>query len=128
MAHTHSPRGPEMRDANISLVVWTGIAILIAIFVCIGIAVVQFRIEESLLPKRAADNPFVQEGRIPPEPRLQSFPAKDLEEFRSKQVGETSAYGWVDKEGGVARVPIDKAMDMVLKKGLPVRGTEAAKK
>jgi len=31
------------------------------------------------------------------------------------------SYGWVDKEGGVTRIPIDRAMDVMLQRGFPAR-------
>ena len=39
---------------------------------------------------------------------------------RAKREKLTS-YGWVDKEGGVARIPIDRAMDVMLERGFPAR-------
>jgi hypothetical protein len=36
-----------------------------------------------------------------------------------------TSYGWVDKEGGVTRLPIDRAMEVMLEKGFPAR-TKAA--
>ena len=41
--------------------------------------------------------------------------------FRAEQYAHLHGYGWVDETAGVARVPIDKAKEMLLKKGLPVR-------
>jgi len=32
-----------------------------------------------------------------------------------------TSYGWVDKNAGVVRIPIDEAMKIVVKQGLPVR-------
>ena len=31
------------------------------------------------------------------------------------------SYGWVDSDGGVVRMPIDRAVELVLERGLPVR-------
>ena len=33
----------------------------------------------------------------------------------------STTYGWVDQQKGVVRIPIAQAMDLVVKKGLPVR-------
>jgi hypothetical protein len=30
-------------------------------------------------------------------------------------------YGWVDKEGGVTRIPIDRAMELMLQRGFATR-------
>jgi hypothetical protein len=45
----------------------------------------------------------------------------DLKEFRARQQAHLHGYAWVDETSGVARVPIDKAKEMLLKKGIPVR-------
>ena len=31
------------------------------------------------------------------------------------------SYGWVDKNAGVVRIPIDEAMKLTLERGLPAR-------
>jgi len=33
---------------------------------------------------------------------------------------QLNSYGWVDEKAGVAHIPIDQAMDMIAKRGLPV--------
>jgi hypothetical protein len=65
-----------------------------------------------------------QRDRRPPEPRLQDNPQQELRDLRAKQEGLLNGYGWVNKEGGVARIPIDEAMRMVVEKGLPVRESQ----
>lgn len=67
------------------------------------------------------------EERLPPEPRIQANPAADLKTLRDQEDVMLTTYGWVDARGGVVRVPIDVAMQQVLKDGLPVRQQEKAK-
>jgi hypothetical protein len=57
------------------------------------------------------------EGRLPPEPRLQTAPPAELAQVREADrlaLGEgddvAQRYGWVDQAGGVARIPIEDAM------------------
>jgi hypothetical protein len=54
-------------------------------------------------------------------PHLQISPAVDLEKFREREAAELSTYGWIDRTAGVVRIPIARAMDLVLERGLPVR-------
>jgi len=68
-----------------------------------------------------------QQQRLPPEPRLQTDPREDLRVFRQAEEDALKSYGWVDKNTGVVRIPIDKAMSLTLERGLPVR-PEGAKK
>lgn len=62
-----------------------------------------------------------QEDRLPPEPRLQTNPRQDLRDLRESESALLESYGWVDKNGGVVRIPIDEAMKLVLQRGLPSR-------
>ena len=65
--------------------------------------------------------PAPGEERLPPEPRLQVNPASDMERLRTQEDAVLTTYGWVDRQAGIARIPIDVAMRQVLDEGLPVR-------
>lgn len=56
-----------------------------------------------------------------PEPRIQKAPADDMARLRAEQEVVLQSYGWVDREAGIVRVPINVAMKLVLEDGLPVR-------
>ncbi len=62
-----------------------------------------------------------EENRLPPEPRLQTNPRQDLSDLRAQEDQILTTYGWVDKNAGVVRIPIDQAMKLVLQRGLPAR-------
>jgi len=64
-----------------------------------------------------------QRDQLPPAPRLQDDPQQDLRDLLAKQQGELSHYSWVDKDAGIARIPIEDAMRIVVQRGLPVRGS-----
>lgn len=64
----------------------------------------------------------LQPGRVlPPGPRLQVNAQEDLRDYLQQQQQTLNSYGWVDQGAGVVRIPIDRAMDELLEKGLPVR-------
>lgn len=56
-----------------------------------------------------------------PAPQLQPDPTADLNKFRTREEQILSSYGWVDKDNGVVRIPIDRAMQLIEQRGLPVR-------
>jgi hypothetical protein len=62
-----------------------------------------------------------QQERVPPAPRLQVNPREDLRELRSAEDAVLTSYGWVDKNNGLVRIPIDEAMKLTVQRGLPVR-------
>lgn len=55
-----------------------------------------------------------QEPYDPPAPRLQADPAAELVELREREDLILATWGWVDKEGGVAQVPIERAMELLV--------------
>src|ERR1700676_553019 len=63
----------------------------------------------------------------------QSFPAPQLEidergqldKIRIDEEETLSSYDWVDQKAGTVRIPIDRAMDLIAQRGLPVRAQGA---
>jgi hypothetical protein len=60
-------------------------------------------------------------AKAPPTPNLQNQPFKDIYMLRQGETEKLTSYGWVDKDGGVARIPIDRAMELMLQRGFPAR-------
>ena len=60
--------------------------------------------------------------------RLQITPEVDLAALRAKENRELASYGWIDKESGVVRIPIVRAMDLIAQRGLPMRDDPDAPK
>ena len=57
--------------------------------------------------------------QIPPEPRIEVEPYKQLLDVHAREDHVLSSYAWVDKSQGIVRIPIDQAIDDLAKKGLP---------
>lgn len=55
----------------------------------------------------------------PPKPRLQVQAPKDLKSLQATEQEVLTTYAWVSKEAGIARIPIERAMQLVLERGLP---------
>ena len=69
----------------------------------------------------------VPQGQNPPGPNLLAIlpsahgePAA-LGDFRAKENEILTTYGWADKNAGTIRIPIDRAKELLLERGLPVR-------
>jgi hypothetical protein len=56
---------------------------------------------------------------IPPGPRLQSVPPRDMDQLRTQDRKALTEYGWVDQANGVAHIPVDRAIAILAEKGLP---------
>jgi hypothetical protein len=61
-------------------------------------------------------------GTLPPPPNLLLNEPLNLQQFRAKEANELNTYGWVDKNAGTVRLPIERAKDLLLERGLPARG------
>ena len=57
--------------------------------------------------------------RTPPEPRLEPNPLLPRARVRAEEDAVLSSYGWVDRTTGVVRVPITRAMEILVARGLP---------
>ena len=64
--------------------------------------------------------------REPPAPRLQTQPFRDISELRQREAEQLTTYGWVDKNTGVTRLPIDRAMQLMLERGVRVQSGSSA--
>lgn len=71
-------------------------------------------------------SPLFQTDQQPPEPRLQADPAAELQRLRTQERETLDSYGWVDKDAGVVRIPIDRAIDLIAERGLPTRDQSAS--
>jgi len=60
---------------------------------------------------------------LPPEPRLQTDPHGDLLKLREAEDHILNSYGWVDRNAGVVRIPIEQAMKLTVARGLPSRAS-----
>lgn len=77
---------------------------------------------------KAAEHAAGQSAAQVPAPRLQIDPKADLEALRASEAKALGSWGWVDQQAGLAHVPIEKAKQMLLAKGLPARDGAVPKK
>jgi hypothetical protein len=119
--------GHETRDANIrNLIVFgVGLALLVILGLVASRAVFHFFAGRQGLGPPAS--PFENVRMLPPGPRLQVTAPQDLQHYKAAQDEILNSYGWVDQKAGIVRIPIDRAMDILLQKGLPVRGATSPK-
>ena len=52
-----------------------------------------------------------------PAPQLQRTPLSDLENLKRQQRAQLTGYAWVDKDQGIIRIPIERAMQIVAARG-----------
>ena len=111
-----APVGHEVRDVAIRPIVTAagGLAVVLVLT-----AVLMLWLFDYFAARQARESPpanplAASAGRLlPPEPRLQTHPIRDLHDLRARESATLSSYGWVDRQSGVVRIPIERAMDLL---------------
>jgi hypothetical protein len=106
--------GHEHEDVTTRPIVLAGVGLTIFLIIVVGLmlglydffAAREARLSPPANPLAAAAGP-----RLPPEPRLQVHPVRDLRELREAENNILDHYAWVDKSAGVVRIPIARAID-----------------
>jgi len=56
-----------------------------------------------------------------PDPRLEENERQEINQFRLGEEEKLNSYGWVNQPAGVVHIPIERAMELVVERGLPTR-------
>jgi hypothetical protein len=130
-AHGTSRDNPEVRhetsDVNIRAILGFGAAlalVAVVVHVLLWLLFMYFQSREASGAARLLPLAVEQQNRLPAEPRLQTNPRQDLSDLRTREDQVLGSYGWVDKERGIVRIPIDEAMRLTVERGLPARGEQ----
>ena len=110
--------GFEQTDVNVAAVGRFGVALLLAMLAAMALLVGVFNYFKA---SEGGVARTVDPAKVFPHPQLQKTPIPDLKAVRAVEEQVLNSYGWVDQQKGVVRIPIAQAMDLVVKKGLPVR-------
>jgi len=122
---THdSPHNPkvdfERTDLNLGRMVLFGVVIMALIFAAMlimyGLLGGFNRFQAAAAPTPL---PLLELRPTPPLPRLQPNPIDsttaegELQLFRQSETEILTSYGWVDQTAGIARIPIERAMELL---------------
>ncbi len=114
-------RGYETLDAHAGATFRAGLYILGVMFVVAAVVVPLYRLyarREAASQGRPASVIQVQPSpETPTFPKLVTSEPLVLAEFRSQEDALLTSYGWVEKDRGIARMPIAEAMRLVGERG-----------
>lgn len=136
-APRHSDVSFEERDVKVGTIYWYLIALGLATVAALIISIFVYRFTSHLAassdvlppPSRAAVG-----KDYPPEPRLQGVPGhefdaqKDLRYKLKADIDANEKLQWLDKNAGVAQIPVEDAMKIIAEKGLPGASAPSAEK
>ncbi|HED66497.1 MAG TPA: hypothetical protein ENJ09_13205 [Planctomycetes bacterium] len=120
-SHGPGEAGFEARDAKIRPLMIFGIGLTI-------LSIAAFMISRSLqhswneeVDARSAPHPLQEKRPTPTTPLLQPTTRVDLAEHRAKEEELLHGYGWIDSQNDIVHIPVARAMELVLERGLPAR-------
>lgn len=124
-------RAPEPSDIQPRKVVIWAAGLVIAsglLFAAITIMLIAFmgRFPTVSIPPVGVGLSRETPTTLPPEPRLESAPGVTAAFVRSREDPILTSYGWVDQKNGIARIPIQQAIDVLAQRGLPARPPNAS--
>lgn len=120
----------EDLSAKSVLLSLVGLAV-VCVLVVVGLKGMYSYLDKSETQHQPAQSPLVQQtttdtrtvepGDITkfPQPRLETHETAEINAFRLQEAQILHSYGWVDEKAGVVRIPIDRAMELIVQRGLP---------
>jgi hypothetical protein len=110
-------------DVSFSGIVWFGVILTITTLFCAALVGGMFSVMSS---RAAASDPLRSpvarpSGELPPGPNLLTNEPLNLQTFRQSEESLLHSYGWVDRNAGTVRIPIERAKDLMIERGFPVR-------
>ena len=119
----HDRGGYERTDANAGGAFRAGLYMLAMMFVTALLVVPFYRLlargETAAQPPAAEVVKSAVSEPAPSFPRLVESEPRVLAGFRAQEDALLTSYGWIEKDKGIARIPIGEAMRIVAERGLP---------
>ncbi len=111
----------ERREISVRLVLLiAGTLVAAAIIIHLALWFLEIGLYH-VFPRGPVASRIAQPEVVVPPPRLQTDPTQDLRELMAREEAILGSYGWVEPNAGVVRIPIQRAMELVAQRGLPVR-------
>lgn len=125
----HTASTYEVRDTHFRGLLYTGLGLLALMGLNLAISWMAYQyFEDSSVQPGEFPKTFTTPETVPPAPVLQSNPHADLVRLRAREDSVLTGYAWVNRPAGLARVPVDRAMELLLRQGLPARSQQAERR
>ncbi len=115
-------RGHEQTDLSVRTLFF-GLAVLTVgtVLAVWGMAVMFGVLDARAVERAAPRSPLVEPVVKPPEPRLENSPREVRDRIDALREMQETTYTWLDRQAGVARIPVSRAMEILAARGLPHR-------
>jgi hypothetical protein len=115
----HTGPAYEATDVHVWAVGKFALALIAVILVSLGLLIGLFKYFQSREAANQAKT--IEPAKVFPEPQLQTSPVLDLKAIRAEEDKLLNGYAWLDQKKGLVRIPIDQAIDLLARRGLPSR-------
>jgi hypothetical protein len=112
---------PEATPIKPLVIFAVGLALLIALAIVVAYFTLQLFIGQQATQEARRPAPVLAPAG-PPGPRLQTNAPQDLRAYQQAEEELLSSYGWVDQQSGRVHIPIQRAMQLLVERGLPKAG------
>ena len=134
IAHTKEPiEGDGVNYAGIAwfIVILTATTVFCQILVWGGFRLLDYQVRSGDTARAPLSHPaaspsidrgqVVPNGEAAPQAGMLVDEPMNLADFRRREDASLAGYGWIDQSGGIVRIPIERAKELLLQKGLPTR-------
>jgi hypothetical protein len=132
--------GFEHQDLQVSGILYFLLSLVVGVLLCIfllrGVYVFLDHREKAsqppvnpLVTNVPTDTRHIAPGypqSVFPNPKLEEDERGQLNGILLQEENTLYSYGWIDEKAGTIRIPIERAMDLIVQRGLPVRPQGAA--
>jgi hypothetical protein len=111
-------RSYETADVRPRTLIWSVVIFGVVLFALALASAMMLRLWST--PHTTASGAFsarLEPTQEAPEPRLQVAPAADLQKLRGVEEARLRQYEWIDRQAGIAAIPIDRAMELLAERG-----------
>src|ERR1051325_11315870 len=108
----------ERKDVDVVALFMVAFLLLLScvtIFIVVALMMHYFKVHEPAVTAGQANIPVTRALEFP-QPRLLIKPGASLAELRAAEDSDLNSYGWFDRKSGIARIPIERAMQLLLER------------
>jgi hypothetical protein len=111
-------RGHEERDVQLRPLIIAGVSLALLAGLTLLAMWRLFDYFAARQARFATPPPLLETRPLPPEPRLQVSPQQEWRDMLAAETATLHSYGWVDRQAGIVRIPIQRAIDILAERGL----------
>jgi hypothetical protein len=112
------PAEYEPRDGSVRAIVWTGVGLAAAIGIVLMIAALVYLADER---SRPTPDEFGRQTSFRNSAKAETDIQADWARQDAAVHQHLETYGWVDRAAGTVRIPIDRAMQLIVDEDSPAR-------